>query len=229
MDKNVTVIIPAYNESDLILNTLESLKGIERINEIIVVDDGSTDTTYQLLKPLKNITLLHIEHNKGKGNAVKHALNHVTNSIVALLDADLCSSSSEIQKLIGKIKPGEKNIIIGSLPTSKKKGGFGLVKGMSAYAFKALTLRRVDSILSGQRVLPLDFLKSIDIPDSFGLEFKITLEGVRRGYEIIEVPVNMNHRESERNLKGFVHRGKQFVDIIKIVIREIKVKKYRRY
>lgn len=222
MGENISAIIPAYNESSCILQTLESIKDIETIKEIIVVDDGSTDSTYQLLKPLKGIILLHVEHNKGKGNAVRYALNHVTSQLVALLDADLGESASEINKLIGHIKPDEKAIIIGRLPASTKKGGFGMLKRISGSSFQTLTSRRVDSLLSGQRILPLDFLTSIDLPDGFGLEYKITLEGVRKGLEIIEVPVDMQHRESERNIKGFIHRGRQCFDILSIVRNEMK-------
>ena len=74
----------------------------------------------------------------------------------------------------------------------------------------------------GQRVLPLDFLKSIELPSGFGLEFKLTLEAVRRGYEVIEVPVDMRHRETGRNISGFMHRGKQCIDIIDIIRNEMK-------
>jgi glycosyltransferase involved in cell wall biosynthesis len=220
--ENISVIIPAYNEQDRILKTLDSLKGIERIKEIIVVDDGSTDSTYQVLKPLEDIKLLQIRYNKGKGNAVRYALDYVSNDLVALLDADLCESASEVQKLIDSVKPGEKAIIIGRLAPPQKKGGFGIVKKVSCSGFKALTSQKIDSLLSGQRILPLDFLKSIDIPNGFGLEFKITLEGVRKGFELIEIPVNMTHRETGKDFTGFLHRGKQCLDIINLIRSEMK-------
>lgn len=222
MGKNVSVVIPAYNESDCILRTLESLKGIDSIKEIIVVDDGSTDCTYKLLKPIRSITLLKNEYNRGKGSAVRHALNHVNNKYVALLDADICESASEIYKLIERLHLCEKSIIIGRLPSSEKKGGFGIVKGLSGKCFEAMTSIRVDSLLSGQRILPLDFIRSIELPSGFGLEFKITLEAVRKGYEVIEVPVNMRHRETGRNISGFIHRGKQCLDILDIIRNELK-------
>lgn len=222
MGENVSAIIPAYNESSCILQTLESIRNMEVIKEIIVVDDGSTDNTYQLLKPLKDIILLHIENNKGKGNAVRYALNYVTSQLVVLLDADLGESASEVSKLLEHIKPEKKAIIIGRLPAPKKKGGFGILKRISGSSFQALTSRRVDSLLSGQRIIPLDFLRSINIPDGFGLEFKITLEGVRKGLEIIEVPVDMRHRESGRNIRGFMHRGKQCLDIVSTIRNEMK-------
>lgn len=222
MGENVSVIVPAYNEQSRILKTLASLNGIDSIKEIIVVDDGSTDSTYQLLQSVQGITLLHMEYNKGKGNAVRYALDYVTGSFVALLDADLGESASEVKKLIARIKPGEKSIIIGRLPSNKRTGGFGIVRKVSGSGFSALTSRRVDSLLSGQRILPLDFLRSIDLPDGFGLEFKITLEGVRKGFELIEVPVDMRHRETGRDIKGFLHRGKQCLDIISLIKSEMK-------
>jgi len=222
MGEDVSVIIPAYNESDCILRTLKGLKGIESIKEIIVVDDGSTDSTYQILKPLGDIILLRNKYNEGKGSAVRHALNYATNRFVALLDADICESAAEIYKLIEHINPCGKSIIIGRLPAPARKGGFGIVKRLSSGCFRAMTSRNVDSILSGQRVLPLDFLKSIELPSGFGLEFKLTLEAVRRGYEVIEVPVDMRHRETGRNISGFMHRGKQCIDIIDIIRNEMK-------
>lgn len=224
MGENVSVIIPAYNEQTRIVRTLESLRAIECIEEIIVVDDGSTDSTYQILKPLNYIKLLHIENNKGKGNAVRHALEYVSNPYVALLDADLCESAAEVKKLIENIKPGKKTIIIGRLPAPVKKGGFGIVKKVSGTGFQALTSRKVDSLLSGQRILPLDFLRNIEIPDGFGLEFKITLEGVRKGFELIEVPVEMRHRETGKDIRGFIHRGKQCLDILSLIRSEMKSK-----
>jgi len=222
LGEDVSVIIPAFNEQSQILRTLSGLEGIQSIKEIIVVDDGSTDSTYKLLKPLKDITLLHIEYNSGKGNAVRYALDYATNKFVALLDADLCESSSEIQKLINVIRPDKEAIIIGKLPSSPGSGGFGMLKLISANSFQALTCKKVNSLLSGQRILPLDFLKSIELPYGFGLEFKITLEGVRRNLEVIEVPVNMRHRETGRDLKGFIHRGKQCLDILNLIRSEMK-------
>lgn len=224
MGKNVSVIIPAYNERHRIARTLDSLKAVEDIKEIIVVDDGSSDGTYELLKRHEGIKLLHLDRNRGKGYAVKHGLEQVSCGIVALLDADLCESAAEVSKLIEHMDAGKRRMVIGSLPAPKKPGGFGVVKKVSSRGFYALTSRNINSLLSGQRVIPLEFLNSIDLPDGFGLEFKITLEGVRRGFEVIEVPVNMYHRETGRDLRGFIHRGRQCADIMKLIYSEMRVK-----
>ncbi|MGE5679002.1 MAG: glycosyltransferase family 2 protein [Pseudomonadota bacterium] len=227
MGQNISVIIPAYNEQGRIKKTLDSLKGIGAIDEIIVVDDGSTDMTYEELKDRRDITLIHTDRNKGKGNAVKNALMHVKSRYVALLDADLCESSAEVDKLIGYVKPDIQSIIIGRFSSPSQKGGFGIVKGISDLGFYMLTGKHVASLLSGQRVLPTDFLKSFRLPEGFGLEFKITLEAVRQGYELLEVPVKMIHRETGRDFQGFIHRGRQCMDIVGLIIIETFTKRLR--
>lgn len=221
MGKNISVIIPAYNEQGRIKKTLDCLTGIDSIDEIIVADDGSTDMTYRELKDRKDIILLHAGRNKGKGSAVKSALSHVKSSYIALLDADLCETAAEVDKLISSIRPDRQSIIIGALPSASHKGGFGIVKCISDLGFSVLTGMHVNSLLSGQRVLPADFLRSFKLPEGFGLEFKITLEAVRQGYEILQVPVKMKHRETGRNFGGFIHRGRQFADITGLIFYEI--------
>lgn len=225
MGESISVIIPAYNEQSRIMKTLEALRGIEEVSEIIVVDDGSTDATYEVLKQAEGIILLHLDYNQGKGSAVKYALDHASCGLVALLDADLCESAAEVSKLIEHIKQRRRAIIIGRLPPPRKPGGFGIVRKVSGHGFQLLTSRRVEALLSGQRIIPLDFLKSIELPSGFGLEFKVTLEAVRNGYELIEVPVDMRHRETGRDLKGFLHRGRQCMDILSLIRNEMRTNK----
>ena len=69
---------------------------------------------------------------------------------VALLDADICESAAEVNKAYQYINPCKKSIIIGRLPAPRRKGGIGIVKGLSGICFKAMTSRKVDSLLSGQ-------------------------------------------------------------------------------
>ncbi|MGE5632483.1 MAG: glycosyltransferase family 2 protein [Caulobacteraceae bacterium] len=222
MGENVTAIVPAYNEQDRILLTLAALKKIKDISEIIVVDDSSKDSTYEILKKENGIILLHNNSNKGKGSAVRLGLSHASNAYTALVDADIGDSASEIEKLVRAAKSDNNSIVIGMLPPSKIKGGFGFLKLISTKGFYALTSVELKSVLSGQRVLPTAFLRELDdIPDGYSLEFKVALEGIRHGLKLVEVPVDIHHRETGRNISGFLHRGKQCTDILKTIIMEM--------
>ncbi|MFZ5353541.1 MAG: glycosyltransferase family 2 protein [Bacillota bacterium] len=222
MYENVTAIIPAYNEEKNIRKTIEGLKKIEVIDEIIVVDDGSTDSTFNLVSAIEDIIVLKHDKNRGKGFAVKSALSHVGNRFVVLVDADLCESAYEIRLLLDKCCFNDNSVIVGKLPPPKRKGGFGIVKFTAAKGYKLLTSKEPMSVLSGQRVIPVRLLREIDIPNDFGLEFKLSVEAARRNYEIIEIPVNIRHRETGRDLKSFIHRGRQFKDIFRAILKEVR-------
>lgn len=224
MGKNVSAIIPVYNEEDRIVSTIESIRKVKSINEIIVVDDGSTDSTFNLLKNEKDIAIVKNERNRGKGSAIRLGLTKVNNDFIALVDGDLGESASKFEKLTDKIGSIDNAIIVGIMPPAKNKGGFGFVKSLSCRGIQQLTSVRVNSVLSGQRVLPTNFLKGLELPDGFAVEFKITLEAIRNGYKIVEIPVEMYHRETKRDLKGFIHRGKQYCDIYVEIKKELMKK-----
>jgi len=221
MGQNVTVIIPVFNEEEYIISTLKGIRQVKAINEIIVVDDGSKDSTYELLKKEKDIILLRNNYNRGKGHAVSLGLKHASNRYIALADGDLGETASEFIKLTDAIENEGEAIIVGLLPAAGKKGGFGIVKSISRNGMYLLTSQMVKSVLSGQRVVPAAFLKQIELPGDFSLEFKITLEALRQGLKIVEVPVEMSHRETGRDIKGFWHRGVQCRDICRLIGKEL--------
>lgn len=221
MDENVTAVIPAFNEENQILDTVNALKLVNGISKIIVVDDGSTDRTFDIVKNINDIQVIRNEKNKGKGYAIKTALQYVTSRFVLLVDADLGSSALEMKNLVENKKISSRVMLVALYPKPSRKGGFGLVKKLSQIGLQILTSQASESSLSGQRLIYTDFLRNIDLPDNFGFEFKMTLEALKNKIDIKEVPLKIQHRETGRNLKGFLHRGKQFSDIFKVVIKEL--------
>jgi glycosyltransferase involved in cell wall biosynthesis len=221
VDESVTAIVPAFNEEDNILDTINSLKQIDGITEIIAINDGSTDNTIKVLKSIKGIKIVDYVVNKGKGHAIKSALPYVSNKYVLLVDADLKTSALEMVKLVYNTKKNSKNMLVAIYPKPLTKGGFGIVKTFSRKSLCLLTNKTSDSVLSGQRLIYTDFLREIRLPEDFGVEFKITLEALRNDITIIDIKTNIRHRETGRNLKDFLHRGKQFANILKVVIREM--------
>ena len=226
MNPYISIIIPAYNEENKIKDTLESIKEIDEINEILVIDDGSSDKTSEIAKSVNNkkIKVFTLQKNMGKGYALNYGLKIAMKNanIIGFLDGDLGSTASEVKKLITPILNEEVDVTIAKFPPATKKGGLGFVKRLAKESVIEMTGQELDSTLSGQRIFKKEVLEKFkEIPYGYGVEVGMTIDILKYGYSIKEVLVNMTHSETGRNLKGFIHRGKQFYHIKK-VLREKK-------
>lgn len=215
-------VVPVYNESDLIVNTIENLKKIKYIDEIVVVNDGSTDNTLDVINRL-NVKVIDLKRNYGKGYAMAMAIKTLEYDYIAFIDGDLGDTSIELEKLILPIINGEADVSIARFPNintmTKSKGGFGIVRSFAKKGVYFFTKEETNNSLSGQRVYKKQVIDKIEyIPNNYGIEVAMTIQTINNGFSILEVPVTMKHRYSERNLKGFLHRGGQFVDILKTFI-----------
>lgn len=215
-------VVPVYNEADLIADTIENLKNISYIDEIVVVNDGSRDNTSEVIHKL-DITVIDLKNNHGKGYAIKRAISSLEFDYLALVDGDLGNSSIQVEKLILPVIHGEADISIAKFSDrstmTSTKGGFGIVTKLAKKGVYFFTKKEMDTSLSGQRVYIRDVLDKIDyIPNRYGIEVAMTIQSINNGFSIIEVPVTMKHRFSERDLKGILHRGKQCFDILKTLI-----------
>ena len=215
----VSAILPAFNEADIISNTIKALKKIEEINEIIVVDDGSIDNTAEVAKDAGAI-LLKQKENMGKGAAMTEGAKAAKGDILVFIDADLGASAEEARKLLVPLLRGEADVSIAKFPKADKKGGFGLVKRLARWSVKYLGGLDLESSLSGQRAITrqvLNYLGSFD--SGFGAEVGMTIELGRGGFRLVEVQTEMTHKESGRDLAGFIHRGRQFFHIVLVILR----------
>jgi glycosyltransferase involved in cell wall biosynthesis len=221
LDKSISVLIPAYNEEDKIEDTIKSIKGLDGVEEVVVIDDGSVDNTYQKASNLAT-KVIKLEQNQGKGAALNRGLEEVNGDIILLLDADLGGSSAEAMKLVEPLLEGRADMSIAKFPPSKVKGGFGLVKGLANWGLRKLTCQEFSAPLSGQRALSKEVVKELKgFAKGFGVEVCLTVDVCQAGFRVEEVPVMMKHRESKRDIQGFIHRGKQFKDVALVLISKI--------
>lgn len=217
-NEKIVAVIPAYNEEDFIGFTIDGLLNIDLIEEIIVVDDGSIDRTADIVRN-KNVTLIRYDKNRGKGYAIKRALESLDYKYLLLIDADLGCSCKEVIKLINPILSNTADVTIAKFKPAVKKGGFGLVKRLSKYGVWMYTSKKLEAPLSGQRVYTKEVMEKISyIPNNFGIEVAMTIGALKSGFRIKEIEVEMAHRETGRQLKDFLHRGKQFLDIFKTLL-----------
>lgn len=218
LSQDVGVIIPAYNEATRLAATLRTLKKIHMIKDILVVDDGSWDGTGDIAIK-EGVRLLSMGKNQGKGNALRAGIEYLTNKIIIFLDADIGDTAKEATKLIYPLLEDRAEVTIGEIPFTPGMGGFGLVKGLSQAAFKSLTGKECHSVLSGQRGFKRETL-TYDLLNyrGYGIEFGMTVDLAMKNTRIMEVPIDICHRITGRDLMGFKHRGKQFWDILMVVL-----------
>ncbi|MGI6513881.1 MAG: glycosyltransferase family 2 protein [Syntrophomonadaceae bacterium] len=215
----VAAIVPAYNEENRIASTLKAIQEIPEINVIRVVNDGSTDRTAEIARE-SGVEVVNLTANVGKGEAINRGVRGVEADVFIFLDADLGDTAREAARILRPVLNGEADLCVARFPPPKKKGGIGMVKRLAAWgiAREGMIAREP---LSGQRAMTSQVLQDIlPFHSGFGIEVGMTIRALRRGYRIIEVPVQMSHAETGRNLKGFIHRGRQFLDVARVILAE---------
>lgn len=216
----ISVIIPAFNEERNISFVISQAKKIENVEDIIVVDDGSGDLTAEKAADA-GATVIRHEKNMGKGTALMTGFSAAKGDIIVFLDADLRFEVEDLGKLIEPVIRGRADMALAKFPKAKKRGGFGLVKGLARWGIYLMTGQRFSASLSGQRAFKREVLECVgEIPGGFGAEVGLLIDVLRRGFKVVEVDVNISHRETGRNFKDFVHRGRQFVDIFATLLRK---------
>lgn len=213
----VSVLIPAFNEEKKIKLTINSAFKLNGVNEVIVVDDGSRDRTYY--KALETrAKVLQLPSNQGKGAALNLGLEKVKEDIILLLDADIGTSAKEAYKLLAPVRKGEVDMTVAKFSLQNKKGGFGLTKRLATWGLRRITGENFLAPLSGQRAITREVANKINnFAAGFGVEVALTISVWHSDFKIEEVPVNMTHRFTGRDLKGFWHRGRQFKDVLTVL------------
>jgi glycosyltransferase involved in cell wall biosynthesis len=218
---SVGVIIPAYNEEDKIIKTIESIKHLSWIESILVVDDGSTDYTERNAR-FAGADVLSLSENRGKAYAMKIGFLNSYSDILVFLDADIDEGAEQIKKLVEPIWDGVAQAVIARFPITPGGGGIGLVRGLALKGLRILTGESISSVLSGQRA----FLRSFLSPDffnykGFGIEFGMTVDMINSNIKIKEVDVSMKHRVTGKDWAGFYHRFIQFCDILNVFFQKL--------
>lgn len=212
-DKTVTVMIPAYNEEDTIDKTVRSAWSVKGVSQILVIDDGSRDGTAQAARRC-GAQVLALNKNSGKGGAINAGAPYVKGEVVLIIDADLGQSASGAGKLLEPLLEGRADMTVAIFPPGCKRAGFGLVKGLARNGIRYFTGLSMEAPLSGQRAMARELLLDLlPLAGGYGMEVDLTVRAVKKGCCIEEVPVNMFHRETGRNIKGFLHRGRQFIHV----------------
>ena len=218
MDR-VVALVAALNEAERVAATVEAIGTIGGVDEIVVVDGGSSDATVEEARGAGARVLIAPASAGGKGGALEGSLDRIeTAGIYLLLDADLGSTAKEAELLLVAVKGGLADLAIGSLPRQEGHGGFRFVKRAAGGLILGLAGFRTREPLSGQRAVRREVLDAVrPLAPGFGVEAAMTIDAVRAGFRVLEVPVAMEHAATGRDVAGFIHRAKQGRDLLRAV------------
>jgi glycosyltransferase involved in cell wall biosynthesis len=212
----VVAIVAARDEAATVADTVRALRSIDGVQAVVVVDDGSRDGTGAEALA-SGATVLRGRRRRGKGGALEGALERVAPADVWLLaDADLGSSASALGALLPPVLGERADLAIGVFPPGAGGGGLGSVKRLAGRIIRLASGLQTREPLSGQRAVTAGALAACrPLAPGFGVETAMTIDAVRGGFRVVEVPVEIDHRGTGRTLRGFWHRGRQGFDILR--------------
>lgn len=205
----LSVIVPVFNERNTVVEIMRRMRAVAlRIErEIILVDDGSSDGTRQVLEQLGDSTVRVVRHaaNRGKGAAIRTGLEQVTGDLVLIQDADLEYDPEDWPKLLAPIFRGKATVVYGSRFTGERRNMLFLhwvgnrMLSLVTNVLYNTTLSDMETCykLFDRRVFDGITIRS----DRFDFEPEITAKILRKGIRIYEVPISYSGREVEEGKK----------------------------
>ncbi|MDF5753001.1 glycosyltransferase [Spongiactinospora sp. TRM90649] len=220
------VIIPAKDEAERIGATVTAARALPGVDLVVVVDDGSADTTGRVARAAGARVVRH-SRNRGKAAAMETGAEAVRlldpeegpGRHLLFLDADLGETAGAAAPLVEPVLAGEADMTIAVFTTRVKLGGHGFVVNLSREGIKKATGWTPAQPLNGQRCLTRTaFEAARPLAHGFGVETGLTIDLLRRGFRVREVEVEMSHRATGGDWHAQLHRARQFRDVARALL-----------
>ena len=213
---NVSIIIPAFNEEEVIGFVVKAIHLAFPDSEIIVVNDGSTDNTAGKIAESRAIVLNH-DHNCGYGAALKTGISNARNECIVITDADGTYPNERIPELVEMFEKGNFDMVVGArvgknvkIPLIRKPAKWFITR-LASY----LTDTKIPDINSGLRVMKKDVVKKYlnILPDGFSFTSTITLAMLTNGCSVEYIPIDYFERKGKSKIRP-IHDTLNFIQLI---------------
>jgi dolichol-phosphate mannosyltransferase len=206
-NSTLSVIIPVYNEARSIEFVIKRVRATGLARQIIVVDDGSTDETFERLSRLRSVPGLKVvrhKGNRGKGAAIRTGLEHATGEFVIIQDADTEYDPADYPVLLKPLLTGESNVVYGVRHDDNPRRGPLLFFGVKLLTLVTNLLYgcRIHDEATGYKAFRLSLLRRIALEcERFEFCPEVTAKVCRLGEHIVEVPISYRPRSVEAGKK----------------------------
>jgi glycosyltransferase involved in cell wall biosynthesis len=208
---SLTILMPVYNERATVEAAIADALGAELPvgeRQLVVVDDGSTDGTRELLTQTEwpsNVELVLHERNRGKGAAVTTALQRATGDYTAILDADLEDDAASLADVLEPLLDGRSRVVFGTRAFSSHSAySFWYVVGNKAVTLATNVIYNswISDVMTCHKAMHTDLFRSLRLRErGFAIEPEIAARVLRSGERIYEVPVTYRARSREAGKK----------------------------
>jgi glycosyltransferase involved in cell wall biosynthesis len=202
--------MPVFNEIGTVQAALDDVLTTDLgvTSELVIVDDGSTDGTRELLREAElpsGVRLVLHERNQGKGAAIQTGLQHARGAHAAILDADLEYRAADLRALLVPLLDGTARVVFGVRAfDGYTSHSFLYVMGNRGVTLAANALFNVylRDLMTCHKLIPTDVFRSLPLRESgFAIEAEITARLLQRGERIFEVPIHYRARASDEGKK----------------------------
>ena len=208
---NLSVIVPFFNEEDYLEKSINRLLKNNIYEEILLVDNNSTDESSNIAKKLvennKSISLYKTDEKKGKGGALSHAKEFITSTHVVIHDADLEYFPEDIVEMFEESKDYPNSMILGSrfIGEKERKNVYTrttLANKIMSLFFSVVNFYYISDIATCYKLMPVDFYKKTTLKENgFSIEIEILSKFLKYNRSIKEVPIKYEGRSYEEGKK----------------------------
>ena len=213
----VSIVLPAKNEAGAIGQTVRAIKQLNRVDEIIVVNDGSTDDTKSIAEQAGAKVITH-PYSKGNGAAIKTGARNAIGDVIVFMDADGQHNPNDIFLLIEKIEQGYDLVVGARQKGSQASMGRGIANKLYNNLASYMSDHQVEDLTSGFRAVRAEKFREFIylLPNGFSYPTTSTMAFFRAGYSVTYVPIHAAKRIGKSHIHPMKDSVRFFLIIFKI-------------